>query len=899
MANELTGDFDVVAEFSLPAVNRLLAAMHAIKRFPHSIALRVDDIPRPPDIVRPEVFEIMDAVGDPVVNPARINVPDVRGNPSPASASLFSRLDGIVNFDDPVIFIPPTVPSRLQGRAQLQLSPPTLEIADASASRITVRMQVKSRYYADRNTPPASEFARGEIVLSTAVNQITSQAGNVVDIDLRSNAVHAAFVPTWSSRTLSNEDRAGIDLLISNALKSSVLPSNNTLPSNIRSMKFKALPGPQQAVAVLLNTTSAPGNPATVTRVFLGGDDFGFGMGADTIKAALQPALDEMLTTPIAPVSIRVPLILTSATATYTIKLNSAVAALQAGRIMLTIKGRATAPQFFAPNFDFTVTQALGLQPDGSTADLLIGDMTFDTTSFIVDRFRGRALERMAVVRDRALARSGAKASVRRMLDADRNLGGFLRSLLTPPRPDGQPQPEPLGFSLTYSSAEISTAGIVLRGALAVAEWPPAHVEFDEITRGDSGPLGGVIPKESEYSGFKSWIAGGAIRSFQWKRAGDTQPGLEDDKKFVLLPEGPVILGDAAPSNSTEGRIVGFSPMCLTIRGTRLSQSGAISPQPVTASYCAFQWFPMFEATTAGKEHVPLVALTRPGPRGEIQVVGHAQAVRAETVSGRPNLIVHFAGGESAPQLERLTEALRKSGRADAATAIVAVLKPEEMAKARHVAGVVYVEERDDVWERLWGVKVARRPATVVIGPTGQVVWEYEGDIDASTAAETLRRVLVAFRLLRAITVTPGVRIGLAPPNFVFSHAAASGLTLRKLAGRPVILVFWKSTAGPSLEAVRDVTAAPPYQAWRGAVVLAVNDGESREVAEKAAGAAKLTAIVVPDPARSISRAYGVNAWPTLVFIDARGVVREVRHDRGPIAAVPDVYQDAVRTSAQ
>jgi hypothetical protein len=28
MANGLTGEFDVVAEFSIPAVNRLLAAMH-------------------------------------------------------------------------------------------------------------------------------------------------------------------------------------------------------------------------------------------------------------------------------------------------------------------------------------------------------------------------------------------------------------------------------------------------------------------------------------------------------------------------------------------------------------------------------------------------------------------------------------------------------------------------------------------------------------------------------------------------------------------------------------------------------------------------------------------------------------------------------------------------------
>ena len=43
MANQLTGDFDVVAEFGIPAANRLLAAMHRSGRFPHSATLRVDD----------------------------------------------------------------------------------------------------------------------------------------------------------------------------------------------------------------------------------------------------------------------------------------------------------------------------------------------------------------------------------------------------------------------------------------------------------------------------------------------------------------------------------------------------------------------------------------------------------------------------------------------------------------------------------------------------------------------------------------------------------------------------------------------------------------------------------------------------------------------------------------
>src|SRR6187455_1480076 len=46
MANQLTGGFDVVAEFSLGAVNRVLAAMHRGGRLQHSLSVRVDNTPR-------------------------------------------------------------------------------------------------------------------------------------------------------------------------------------------------------------------------------------------------------------------------------------------------------------------------------------------------------------------------------------------------------------------------------------------------------------------------------------------------------------------------------------------------------------------------------------------------------------------------------------------------------------------------------------------------------------------------------------------------------------------------------------------------------------------------------------------------------------------------------------
>src|SRR5437773_8709483 len=129
MANDLTGDFDVVIQFSVAAVNRVLAAMHQLERFPHSISARVEDNHQPnvmPD--RPTLVSMVDASGEPVSNQQRI------GRPLPVSGSLATSasaafLDPLVNINVGGFEVAPIVPSHFQGRAQLQVFPPSIHIA--------------------------------------------------------------------------------------------------------------------------------------------------------------------------------------------------------------------------------------------------------------------------------------------------------------------------------------------------------------------------------------------------------------------------------------------------------------------------------------------------------------------------------------------------------------------------------------------------------------------------------------------------------------------------------------------------------------------------------------------------------------------------------------------------
>jgi Peroxiredoxin len=124
---------------------------------------------------------------------------------------------------------------------------------------------------------------------------------------------------------------------------------------------------------------------------------------------------------------------------------------------------------------------------------------------------------------------------------------------------------------------------------------------------------------------------------------------------------------------------------------------------------------------------------------------------------------------------------------------------------------------------------------------------------------------------------TSSARHGHPAPNFLFDVAPGKQLSLRKLAGKPVTIVFWTTRSQPSIAAVRDEVR----RAGREAVVLAVNVGDSPELAARDAKRHDLGATVVADPAGEIARGYGVTVFPTIVSVDASGVVATIHYGKG------------------
>jgi peroxiredoxin len=262
----------------------------------------------------------------------------------------------------------------------------------------------------------------------------------------------------------------------------------------------------------------------------------------------------------------------------------------------------------------------------------------------------------------------------------------------------------------------------------------------------------------------------------------------------------------------------------------------------------------------------------RQGASGQIVVTGHATPQAAGRAA--PNLLVHFADAKSAADLKMLTQALNHTKRTDAPTAVMAVVPVGHLEKLNYTPGIIYAEN-DAAWERAFGVGKAARPLTVIVDPTGKVVWRHEGAIEHKALSAALTKELApAFagppKLLRL-----NATLGQPAPNFLFEYAPSRELTLTKLKGRRAVLVFWRSGSAPSMQAIKAA-----LQAQNGAqppLVLAINDGDSPEHAHRALSEAKLSAIVVADPGRMIATAYGVSVWPTIVFIDASGIISGIQ----------------------
>jgi peroxiredoxin len=958
MSNDLTGDYDVVVQFSTGAVNRVLAAMHRGNRSLHSVSTRIDDNPAFSRLVtvatdvagyavsdpntaasfkaplvaavaNPSVSDSHTPPGPPMERPIDGNVLPVSPPPVAAVAKpTLSDASVLINTQATIAELVKQVDhySHLHGVAQMQLGAPTISLPDAGVHG-TVHIPSMVRYIPDPGSETLDPYMRGEIQISFGVKKVSQAAGNFIGVLLWGPGGNINFKQFWPSAKLSAAQLTMVNRALRNALTTAFQPSTSALPAGIRNMQFRAW-GSANAVGMLMNLdggnpVSNP-NPGSVDQIVLKGDDqFALAVGAESITGPFGNAVNASINhnPPLNPVTRGFTVstlwgaIETSYSATFfpqvavgnaTVTLQdvasgppgadpatvasvaaAAAAAPGTGQILLSIPvhftchndmsgwiedlARAAGVDIPPANSDFTIYQAFTLGLSGK--DVWMVPLGNPYVTPVWNGIGGIAAN--LFLQGLNAADAGIQQRIGKALSA-RSLEQFLTKLMNPVSVkvgslagalqttagginvsllgnvslgdafvESQTARRQVNPKLTYASFEITSAGIILHGELAVPPWPPAHVEFDYNAMSDA-----------PFNALNSWIPGGTIGSHIWIHDGVASP--KDPNTFVKL----------SVPNRTDF-------VCLKIEGTRLSASGPVVVQTVQSKrICHRVSFPLvavYKDLHDAIKRKPDIAIVKHGSGAGAEVVGHASpwSRASDRRDETANMIVHFPDEESLADLSILTQAVERSGRPDAATSIVCVISPEDLPRLRPVAGVAFADDTDG-WERMTGVR--ERPATVLIGTDGKIVWRHDGRLEAESLTEVLRARLspgIYRRRLLKSHLRPGERA----PDFLIPSPGGGGITLSMI-GRPAVLLFWKVSSRPSVDSLALLRETLRKSGGNEIALIAIHAEDGAETANALGDEA---VIVAPDPDGAIAEAYGVNVWPTTIVIEESGVIVDIR----------------------
>jgi thiol-disulfide isomerase/thioredoxin len=107
---------------------------------------------------------------------------------------------------------------------------------------------------------------------------------------------------------------------------------------------------------------------------------------------------------------------------------------------------------------------------------------------------------------------------------------------------------------------------------------------------------------------------------------------------------------------------------------------------------------------------------------------------------------------------------------------------------------------------------------------------------------------------------------------------AGAGFQLSSLHGKPVLLEIGATWCGPCRALLRPLRKVQTELAERHLEVITIDVGESREAVQAHYAKRELGGVhVVLDPESRTANTWGIESLPTLVLVDAGGIVRLIR----------------------
>ncbi len=110
-------------------------------------------------------------------------------------------------------------------------------------------------------------------------------------------------------------------------------------------------------------------------------------------------------------------------------------------------------------------------------------------------------------------------------------------------------------------------------------------------------------------------------------------------------------------------------------------------------------------------------------------------------------------------------------------------------------------------------------------------------------------------------------------PDFELESLDGTKIKLSDLKGKNVIINFWATWCGFCVAEMPDLQKLQDTYKDKDLIVLAVNVGESKEVAQKFMEENKLNLTVMLDKDSAVSNRYGLKSFPSTVTVNKKGEV--------------------------
>jgi peroxiredoxin len=899
MPNNLTGDYDGVVQLSARQINGLLATLHqnaasedSPLKLPHSVTLRVGDLPKSPTLeVRGEFREWLRGFqkagfpqgGDKLRTHLAVTAPPGAAKMIEAAFLTFGKVK------------PPKKETRgtVRGRATLQISSPTISVTNGSTSEVTIHADVRAQYYPDAGTNDLAlpkHPVHGEVRAVFDLRTMSSGTGRKLFIKPSSQNSKIQFIPAQGTN-LNATEVARISAQVRNLIRERFTPEPVDLPSDFPFSAFKAF-GSDSTIAlpIQLSGTSLPaGQIQSLNHRFIDSSGCALALRKEYVNDLLDPLFDSIkdairnyehkitVTLGIPPYTY------TATITTLTLQLRSGPSlAWKSGHVELSAGLRLVVEP--GPNINFSFKQKLKLDLHVSNQRVTVkpdGDPIVDT-EIPFDFFHHEFVSAIKVARDQALSGSVNDTVTDTFNDAKKQLVKGLKSFDD-------------SASATFTDIEITPDGVIVRGEIGSAARRAPIVQIAETDNGTA------------FTALPSWIPGGRIDRLIWSWtehpghklriwSGITKTGNDERHRFIL----------PKPAGVTD-----VSSVSLRIEGVQTGPDGnVVNVEGASSSHRRHFFGPIIDAPPWWEPVTLPVWLpnSKPGSILKDSIAGHItlQSGTLQKNALTHNSLVYFADWRADSPLEPLVRALAAMKRQKVSLVLIVVLpagafdcrrsdaEPKLKGVPERFAGRLQLtEDNEGGWTRTFAA--SKTPSAYLINARREFVWKHEGEADPKVMAAALDKHLLPALAPRALPLRLQISHCLChgAPDIVFEDDRGERRALHRMRGREVLLNFWQSWSAPCIKELERLERLHKQAGTRAPFIVAFHGGKDRKVIEKIRKQHKIAFPLVQDIDQRIARTYGVHCWPTTVSVNADGLISHVQFGFSPERVASSGRKDA------